>query len=154
MAGYIMSIDNEDSLKECIINGVYSTNLSNPSNDNWKTHHEGTFADYFGMKPGDNIYFFIKRKIYGIGELIKIKYDCKYWNYIGADKPKNYKYNEIKNSMIMNKEKNIENRCFCVFKPYPKFFTNGIDMDEVLASNPSKFKMLRAFWKLSFIKVD
>lgn len=27
-------------------------------------------------------------------------------------------------------------------------------MDDVLASNPSKFKMLRAFWKLSFLKID
>lgn len=154
MAGYIVSIDNEESLKECIKNGVYSTNLSNPINDNWKKHHEGTFADYFGMKPGDNIYFFIKRKIYGIGELIKVKYDCKYWNYINADKPENYDYNEIKDCMIMNGEENIKNRCFCVFKPYPNFFINGIDMDEALASNPSKFRMLRAFWKLSFVKVD
>lgn len=154
MAGYIMSMDNEDSLKECMINGIYSTNLSDPVNNKWKLHHEGTFADYFGMKPGDNIYFFIKRKIYGIGELVKVKYDCKYWNYIDAGRPQNYEYSEIKNSMIMNKEKNIKNRCFCIFKPYPKFFTNGIDMDEVLASNPIKFKSLRAFWKLSFIKVD
>ncbi|WP_115606272.1 hypothetical protein [Clostridium tetani] len=27
-------------------------------------------------------------------------------------------------------------------------------MDDVLSSNPSKFRMLRAFWKLSFIKID
>ena len=27
-------------------------------------------------------------------------------------------------------------------------------MDDVLASNPSQFRMLRAFWKLSFIKID
>ena len=27
-------------------------------------------------------------------------------------------------------------------------------MDDVLASNPTKFKMLRAFWKLSFLKID
>jgi hypothetical protein len=30
----------------------------------------------------------------------------------------------------------------------------GIDMDDVLSSNPSAFKMLRAFWKVSFIKFD
>ncbi|HCW53178.1 MAG TPA: hypothetical protein DG753_05465 [Clostridium sp.] len=27
-------------------------------------------------------------------------------------------------------------------------------MDDVLSSNPAKFKMLRAFWKLSFVKID
>lgn len=58
-------------------------------------HHEGTFADYFGMKQGDNIYFFIKRKIYGIGKIINVGSDCKYWNYIGAEKPLNYEYNGI-----------------------------------------------------------
>ena len=33
---------------------------------------EGTLADYMSMKPGDNIYFFCKRRYYGIGELISI----------------------------------------------------------------------------------
>lgn len=46
------------------------------------------------------------------------------------------------------------NRVLCIFRPSPHFFKNGIDMDEVLNSNPSKFKMLRAFWRLSFIKID
>ncbi|MBN1056117.1 MULTISPECIES: hypothetical protein [unclassified Clostridium] len=154
MAGYIVSLNDKDSLKYCIENGVYSTNLSSPKNNLWKIHHEGTFADYFGMKEGDNIYFFIDRKIYGIGELIKEKYDCKYWNYIDADKPENYEYNNIKYTMILDKEENLNNRCFCIFKPYPNFFINGVDMDDVLASNPSKFRMLRAFWKLSFVKID
>ncbi|WP_400246667.1 hypothetical protein AB3U99_07445 [Niallia sp. JL1B1071] len=27
-------------------------------------------------------------------------------------------------------------------------------MDDVLASNPDKFRILRAFWKVSFIKID
>ncbi|SUY80090.1 Uncharacterised protein [Clostridium tetani] len=71
MAGYVFSINDVNSLKKCIENGIYSTNLSEPKNKNWGIHHEGTFADYISMKPGDNIYFFIDRKIYGIGELIK-----------------------------------------------------------------------------------
>lgn len=43
-------------------------------------------------------------------------------------------------------------RFVCTFTPYPIFFRNGIDMDEILSSAPSSFKILRAFWKLSFIK--
>lgn len=154
MAGYIMSLNNKQSLEECIKLGIYSTNLSEPKNNLWKIHHEGTFADYFGMKEGDNIYFFIDRKIYGIGELITVKHDCKYWNYPGADKPENYEYKDVKDIMILNNKNNIDNRCFCIFKSYPNFFAQGIDMDDVLSSNPNKFKMLRAFWKLSFVKID
>jgi hypothetical protein len=56
--------------------------------------------------------------------------------------------------MILNNKNNIDNRCFCIFKSYPNFFAQGIDMDDVLSSNPNKFKMLRAFRKLSFVKID
>lgn len=154
MAGYIMTLDSLESLEECIRTGTYSTYLSDPTNNSWRAHHEGTFADYFSMKENDNIYFFIKRKIYGIGKIINIENDCKYMNYINADIPtipskKEYQDNE---PLLYNATKN--NRCFCTFKPSPYFFLNGIDMDEALNSNPSKFRMLRAMWKVSFIKID
>src|SRR5699024_5385118 len=156
MAGYIFNLDNKQSLKDSIANGVYSTILkSTPKNNLWNTAHEGTFADYLTMKEGDNVYFFIKRKIYGIGELINIKDDCKFLNFPEADIPKSFDYNSIKDLMIMNETSdNIKNRMICTFKGSPYFFQNGVDMDEVLSSNPDKFKMLRAFWKRSFIKID
>ena len=84
MAGYIMTLDSEESLNQCILTGTYSTKMSQP-NGKWRTHHEGTFADYLSMKEGDYIFFFIKRKIYGIGTLIAIKDECKYLNYINAN---------------------------------------------------------------------
>lgn len=59
MAGYIMTLDSLESLKQCIKTGTYSTNLSEP-NGSWRLHHEGTFADFLSMQPEDNIYFFIK----------------------------------------------------------------------------------------------
>ncbi|MDS0527590.1 hypothetical protein NNC19_18015 [Clostridium sp. SHJSY1] len=154
MAGYIVSLKDEDSLRRCINIGCYSTNLSKPKNGNWLIHHEGTFADYFGMNSGDNIYFFINRKIYGIGELINIKWKCSYLNYPNADVANIYDYENIKKMMLLDSIENLDNRCICLFKPNPNFFINGVDMDDVLSSNPSKFRMLRAFWKLSFIKID
>ncbi len=155
MAGYIMNLDSTQSLEMYIKNGIYSTKLSNPRNNNWMTHHEATSADYATMKPGDNIYFFIKRKIYGIGELVYLKGDCKFLNYFKANKPENYSYNSIKDDLLWDEgAHSVNQRWICVFKPSPYFFQNGIDMDEALASNPSKFRNLRAFWKLSFIKID
>lgn len=155
MAGYIFTLNNLDSLNEIIENGVYSTNLKIPKNNNWGIHHEGTFADYLSMTTGDNVYFFIKRKIYGIGKLVKIAGDCKLLNFPNADVPVVGDFKNIKNSMILNKsEVNVQNRFLCTFVGAPAFFKNGIDMDDVLASNPSAFKMLRVLWKLSFIKID
>jgi len=155
MAGYIFSLDNIQSLSLYTNNGVYATKLSLPRNNNWQTHHEGTFADYYSMQPGDNIYFFIKRKIYGIGKLINLAGDCKYFNFPGGGEPKIFDYGDVKQQLLWDEGAiSVNQRCLCLFEPDPYFFEVGIDMDDVLSSNPSAFKMLRAFWKLSFIKFD
>jgi hypothetical protein len=154
MAGYIFSLDNIDSLKLYADKGVYATKLSTPDGF-WRTSHEGTFADYVTMKKKDNIYFFIKRKIYGIGKLIKIGCDCKYFNYPEAGLPQSFNYEEKKELLLLDEANySIDQRFICIFKPDPHFFIKGIDMDDVLSSKPQAFKMLRAFWKLSFIKFD
>ena len=155
MAGYIFSLDKKTNVGDYLQNGVYSTNLSAPKKNSWQSHHEGTFADYFSMKEGDNVYFFQNRKIYGDGELINIGDDCKYLNYPGADVPKIQEYKLIKGNMLYHRDKNsINNRCLCIFTPAPAFFQKGIDMDEILSFSPKSFRMLRAFWKKSFIKID
>ncbi|MGV3762700.1 hypothetical protein [Parapedobacter sp.] len=153
MAGYLFSLDNDESLKKCILAGVYSTRLSSPKNGAWSISHEGTFADYSTMEAGDNIYFFIKRKIYGIGTLVDVGGDCKFLNYPHADMPINYDYADIQEHMLIESDNDSDRQRFiCTFSPSPHFFTAGIDMDDVLSSAPEKFKILRAFWKLSFIK--
>lgn len=153
MAGYIMTLDSMDSLQECIESGIYSTKLGEPDGK-WRAYHEGTFADFLSMKAGDNIYFFIKRKIYGIGIIKNIQEDCKYLNYIGADRPIPYTDKEYKEGQPMLKNATVNNRCFCIFQPAPFFFKKGIDMDDALHSNPTAFKMLRVMWGVSFIKLD
>lgn len=153
MAGYLFSLDNEESLVDSINRGIYSTKLSVPNNV-WRLPQEGTFADYCSMKEGDNVYFFIGRKIYGIGALTNINGDCKFLNYPNANLPTVQSYNEIQDQLLLDigDENSVNLRFICTFIPYPVFFSSGIDMDELLSSSPSNFKILRAFWKLSFIK--
>jgi hypothetical protein len=154
LAGYLINLDNEESLKYYIKNGIYGTKLSPPSGL-WRDPQEGTLADYITMKHDDSLYFFIKRKIYGIGALVNIGKDCKFCNFPGASKPENYDYEVIRERLLLDEgDFSANQRWICCFQPSPHFFRNGIDMDEVLASNPSAFRMLRAFWKLSFIKFD
>jgi len=154
MAGYIFSLDSLDSLRLYTRNGVYATKLSPPSGS-WKVHHEGTFADYATMQAGDHIYFFIQRKIYGIGKLVNLQGACKFLNFPEAGQPHQFEYATIQPLLLWDEgETSVNQRCLCVFEPDPYFFMSGIDMDDVLSSNPSAFKMLRAFWKLSFIKFD
>jgi hypothetical protein len=152
MAGFLFSLDSEESLIDSINKGIYSTRLSAPNNV-WRIHHEGTFADYCSMREGENVYFFIDRKIYGIGTLTNINGDCKFLNYPNANLPTVQNYDEIQDQLLLDIGANSINlRFICTFIPYPVFFRNGIDMDEILSSSPNSFKILRAFWKLSFIK--
>ena len=163
MAGYIFSLDNIESLELYVRNGIYSTKQTAPSGV-WLTHHEGTLADYVTMKPGDNVYFFIGRKIYGVGELINVGINCKCSNFPSANKPELVSYNQVKEQLVWDEgdwaqwskkeTKEKDQRWVCFFKPSPHFFRIGVDMDEVLSSNPHAFRMLRAFWKVSFLKFD
>lgn len=155
MAGYVFAIGGNanpvDVIRECAEKGVYSTYLNSLS----PIPFEGTLADYMSMKPGDNIYFFCKRKYYGIGELINVGPDCKYCNYPGSSALRNVSYNDIKDNLLVDYGESSANyRWLCTFKGSPFFFEEGIDTDEILTYKPNTFKMLRAFWKVSFIKLS
>lgn len=153
MAGYLMNMSNWESIESCVNDGIYSTRLPKLKGSYFLIPHEATFADYLSMKPGDNIYFFNDRIIYGIGELVDIQGDCKFLSHIGADSPRNLSGEELESTRPLLPYSQEYYRCFCVFKPSPLFFTEGVDMDEALNSNPQAFRILRAMWKVSFIKM-
>jgi hypothetical protein len=154
MAGYIFTLDSRDSLEQCVLEGSYSTRLIAPTGY-WKIHHEATFGDYVTMRPGDRVFFFIDRLIYGVGELVGISGAPAFNNFPGSGIPEEKKYREIKSNILVDAgDESPNHRWVCFFTPAPYFFKAGVDMDAVLNSNPSKFKMLRAFWKRSFIKCD
>ncbi len=153
MPGYLFSLDSNASLAQCVTTGVYSTKLNISEAGSWNAPQEGTFADYCSMRAGDNVYFFIARKIYGIGTLLNVGPDCKYLNFPQAADPTPVSYDDVRPHLLY--DFGIESpsqRFICFFRPDPNFFKKGIDMDEVLLSNPESFKILRVFWKLSFIK--
>lgn len=154
MAGYVFAIggnaDPVDVIRKCAETGVYSTYLSSLS----PIPFEGTMADYISMKPGDNIYFFCKRKYYGVGELVNVGLDCKYCNFPESSARRSVSYTDIHDDLLVDYGNDSPNyRWLCTFKGSPFFFEEGIDTDEILTYKPNTFKMLRAFWKVSFIKL-
>jgi len=151
MAGYIFNIGPSNNVNEIMKSGIYATFLKTLAS----IPFEGTFADYVTMSEGDNVYFFQKRKIYGIGKLKKVGLDCKYNNFIGATKPIKYNYELIKESLIVDFGlESHKYRWVCFFEGSPKMMKAGLDMDEVLEYKPDTFKSLRTMWKRSFIKID
>jgi len=168
MAGYLITLGDkrnedlsiavpvQDVFKNCCSTGTYSTWLSMKADSKkgtWARTKESTFSDYLGMQAGDLIFFFFERKIYGIGELINVGRDCKYWGYLGANKPLAYNAEDIVETRLYE-EISPENRCVCFFKPYPQYYDIAIDMDEALTAYPSAFKSLRVIEGRSFIKMD
>lgn len=155
MAGYVITMRSIKDIENCIEQGIYSTEIRHKIADGrWLMPHEGTFADYLSMKAGNHIYFFCERTLYGIGGLVDIGEDCKYLCYRHADDPrvpKSRKEYAACRPLIDTFDQ--VNRCMCLFRPAPKFFRHGVDMDAVLDSNPDAFRMLRALWKVSFIKL-
>ena len=156
MAGFVFSVTKTEGLKlikKCVQDGVYSTVIKLSKKSKTKIPFEGTLADYCSMNEGDNVYFFSNRKIYGVGEIVKVGPDCKYNNYYSASKlQSSYPYKDAKGQMLYGKA--TKYHWICLFKPSPVFYSDGIDMDDLLMYKPQNLKRIRTFWKSSFIKVD
>lgn len=155
MAGYVFAIggndDPVDAIRACAEKGVFATYLKKET----PIPFEGTLADYMSMKPGDNIYFFCKRRYYGVGELVSIGPDCKYCNYPHSSELVHPNYASIASDLLVDfGPESAHYRWLCTFKGAPFLFEEGIDTDEILTYKPNTFKMLRAFWKVSFIKLS
>ena len=158
MAGFIFSIgsDTEDhNVETCIQKGIYAAKVpADLTSSKSKQVVSSVLCDYISMKPGDNVYFLAKRKIYGVGKLVTIGNTrcCVTKNYPSAHKL-------ITFPTIPSEEKPLDEndptyRWMCYFQPEGQFFKTGVDMDDVLSYRPSSFKMLRAFQDRSFIKID
>ena len=126
----------EYALKNCVRDGIYATYIGQKSGGSYL----GTRADYLGMRPGDNIYFFFNRCIYGIGEIVGIE--------------DNAVFTHSNVEPLYDFDDNDKCPFFCLFKASPFFFKQGVDMDDVLSSKPDAFRMLRVFHQRSFIKID
>lgn len=150
MAGYIFTMDSIESIVECFEKGVYSTYVS----PRWGKIKYATFADYLAMKPGDNVYFFTERMVYGIGEIVNFADSTTVIN----------NYPSIQSNVVNTKhttlnpaparEDNKVRQWVIRFVPSPYFYKQGIDMDTLLESDPSAFRSLRVFSSKSFIKFD
>jgi hypothetical protein len=159
MAGFIITIAKDEqgnipeALLACIRYGAYST-IMKSDNKSWNQAYEGTFADYFNMQAGDHVYFFSDRILYGIGVLQEIQGDCKYLNYHRADDPcvlDEMGFEELK---PVYPDGTKDNKCFCIFRPAPYFFRQGVDIDEALQRHPESVKLWPYMQQLSFMKVD
>jgi hypothetical protein len=162
MAGFVVFIgapnpaEAQRRLISVISSGVYGAILRPPSGNRWWESQEGTFADYATATAGDSVFFFCRRKLYGIGSLCKVKFDCKFVNFVDGSLPKNHAYDsKTRSSMLLDMGANsVYIRWICTFEPAPAMFLRGVDMDDALSSRPAAFRALRAMDNVTFGRVD
>lgn len=156
-SGYLISVSSEnsdsseavpDAVTSLISKGFYATLFS----EKWNSSIPSTLGDYLTMKAGDNVYFMCKRIIYGIGEIVQMFPGDAIASFELQDGATTTKYHPDSCLTTTAKAQGNETktkvmRWGIIFKASPYFFKTGVDMDDMLASNPSAFRSLRTFWK-------
>jgi len=153
MAGFIVNLAKGlERLDLYIKSGVYGTRIS-PAPQRRRANLM-TLADYVLMRPGDLIFFFQERRIYGIGEIIDFGFEGK--PCILCNFPRSYILDEPSKQPYLwfgDKDPLIRWRVF--FQPHPSFFQDGVDMDEVLQSDTiGVARALPLFWNRSFLNLE
>jgi len=154
MKGVIFSISRDKTNENDVLNilqegfyGIWQPPSKEWNVEEWNSAQAGTFADYLTLLPGDKVFFFRDRMIYGIGELRVPKE-------IGGNTPAllNYPDSSYPNPTEPKEQDVIfagsdwkRLRVVFPFVPGPIIFRKGIDMDEALGSPFAHF-----FWGLRF----
>ncbi len=157
MSGYIVNLSDEDALRRYVEFGVYGTLMRRPEYPSWSTAAELTLADYLTVRPGDLIFFFRERTIYGVGRITAIVPEAAtaaLENYPGSSFP-NARPDDDRSNLLYRQQREEDLRWVVFFRPDPAFFTHGLDMDEVLQGDiHGVARGLRVFEQRSFIQVE
>jgi hypothetical protein len=152
MAGYLFLLDSLASLERYVLNGVYGTKINRPGTY-WGASHLFTLADYLTMRPGDLVFFFIQRKIYGVGRLISLDpaLPPALCNYPDSFLPRPASISPV----LWDEGDGADRPWVCFFEPDPAFLRDGLDMDDVLEADVKGVaQALRVLERVSFIQMD
>lgn len=158
MSGYIFNLGSRKKLELYAMSGAYGTIIRRPDRDFWSVAHEKTLADYLTVRPGSLVFFFYKRRVYGVGRIVGFDLGdetvAALANYPGASFPHANPPEDPE--VFLWRENGEENlRWVIFFDPYPHFFQDGLDMDEILTSDlKSVVRSLRVFFGVSFVQME
>lgn len=154
MPGYIFNLGRiEGRLQLYIESGIYGT--SRLGRTGWYPQTLYTLADYLTMWPGDFVFFFQQRTIYGIGSIVEVGGDLRSQSAV-CNFPRSYLPTQPPAPpYFWDGDNDHEIRWRILFKPTPAFYATGVDMDEVLqADSTGVARSLRVFSNRSFIKME
>lgn len=135
MAGFMVFIGGRDAqqrLERVVSSGTYAAKLrplvAKPGGGlRFGAPHEGTFADYSTAQPGDSVFFFSNRVIYGVGRLVALGRGPALLNYPGASEPRRLGYSKVRELMLLDEgAASMNQRWLFTFVPDPAFFRQGV----------------------------
>lgn len=161
MAGYLFALGKSGVPAKALESRQYSTLM----NVKWTSPTNGVLGDLVTMRPGDHVYFFKERRIYGIGRVVAAPDGrCVTENFPGATSQTTVQWSAVKAKAFMpdaygskksgSKRTELVGRWAIKFEPDPAFLEESVDMDDLLVSDPAAFRIIRDFHQRSFIKVD
>ena len=168
MAGFFIVFSSYEGMLETMRNGVYSTQVKEGANGPYPQTAERILADFASMREGDSIFFFSGRQVYGRGVLVNIDGACRRQNFASATELRPGRHEQLRSSLLFDsghdgwqrwdsRDKKMvpySQRWICTFEPDPCYWATGVDMDDLLDSDPGAFRVVRSMDNATFIKVD
>lgn len=128
MTGWLVVLGSSSKPADYVEAGAYGTFLNEGARIN--PAHLKTLADYATMRSGDLVFFFQRRFIYGVGQLVDAQPgEPAVCNWPESD---NLRRRPPRSRDSYLWPKISKARWLCTFEPAPMFFAEGVDMDTAL----------------------
>ncbi len=164
--GFLFAVGGTSDVRSIIQGGLFGVWQPSPAREKlnkecdedcwpakpWTKAQAATFADYQLPTPGDLVFFFKERVIYGIGEVAKHGLNSDrlcpaVWNYPTANEPIPSTPPNKGQALYTEGNHWQHVRVVLPFVPSPVFFKDGIDMDEALSSRGAEDAWGLRFWE-------
>lgn len=156
MKGYLFAVSGVDDIPKLMdlgAFGVQQNTVTERDRPAWNWQMQATFADYMTIDPGDLIFLFSDRRIYGVGRVRSLEghpTTGAWWNWPDAADPASEAPEEA-----LTLPGGRTPRVVVPFEPAPVIFRRGIDMDEVLTHPHARPDWRLFFWGgLSFSSLE
>jgi hypothetical protein len=164
MKGFLFNVGKDGNISKIFDRGIFGVRLGALGPALYST-----LADYSTVKPGDKVFFFQKRLVYGVGEVVDpnqtrrgafLNYPNSVFHRLYGEEPHLVTSEGLspngKNAAIGPNDDPEWARVSVVvpFGPSPYFFESGIDVDEILSTQGFDYAWgLKFNWQRSFVQL-
>ena len=139
--------DADSEIRRIMESGVFGVRF--PDIDSTKANLRNIwyaiFADLLTISPGDKVFFFAKRRIYGMAEVVGLGDEGTLGPILNYRDSDIFNKTPVGGSIYLGEDAE-KVKVVVLLKPSPAFFPEGIDMDEVLSYPGAEYCWGLRFW--------